>query len=183
MVRIRDDPDRSETQTWARKGQAGLSKREGLTQTKQQTCCFPLLSIEALDWKHLVSSGNSVCKRIYKLKIWPGKSLLKGASSSAARQSVSVLGNELKVLAYLILGIPELTINISMPSVWEIIHHYAQNPLCELRESMTQKKPRIYCSCNKNLNGLLQELLINLQFKTVDVIIAEEGRPGMQSVQ
>lgn len=52
-------------------------------------------------------------------------------------QSVSVLGNELKVLAYLVLGTPRLTINISLPSGWEIIHHYAQNLLCELRESMT----------------------------------------------
>lgn len=69
-------------------GQAGLSRREGLTQTKQQPWLFRV----ALDWKHLVSSGNSVCKRIYKLKIWSGKSLLMSASSSVAMQSVSVLG-------------------------------------------------------------------------------------------
>lgn len=52
------------------------------------------------------------------MKIQPVKSLLKGASFSVAMQSVSVLGNKLRALAYLVLGTPKLPINIFLPSVW-----------------------------------------------------------------
>lgn len=51
------------------------------------------------------------------MKIQPVKSLLKGASFSVL-QSVSVLGNKLRALAYLVLGTPKLPINIFLPSVW-----------------------------------------------------------------
>lgn len=137
-------------QTWARNGTDRTQQEQGAH----------------LDWATAVAfQGGSLLgtfcfsrkQGLQKNSQIENMTLLKGTSCSVTMQLVSVLGNELRALAYLVLGTPRLPINISLPTVWEIIHHYAQNLLCGLRENMTHIsiKPGIYCYCNKNLNGLL----------------------------
>lgn len=66
-----DDPERSETQTWARDRQEAGAHPTAPKLTPQPPSSPhppPWLSRVAHGWQHLVSSANSVCKWIYKRK-------------------------------------------------------------------------------------------------------------------
>lgn len=118
----------------------------------------------------------------FKLKIRPGKSLLKGGSSSVAMQPVSVLSQRAQNA-----GLPCLRHSRTANKHFFAFCVGNNTPLCSKSSLWTKRRNDTYINNaknllllqQKNLNGLIQESLINLQFKNVDVVIAGEGRPVM----